>query len=279
MSMMDRDPFSAGRTFTLRVPVTARERLAESGMADCVRPHRQADALHIVRRPPGRSRRTHIRTQSEEDSMPVFRSGKGLAPAWCELEYFDIVELSPGDSHTFERLGKKEKLIVAKGECTVSYGGETVSAPRGANLDLTAPDGAFKVTDVAAGTMIVRMCGRWGDEVGGSGVFGSKHSDNPVEQGDPTDYAKHTDLDNHYHDCDEYWIIAEGRGVAVTEGKHYEVGPGDCVATGMGHHHDIAEIYEPILGVWFETTLEGRNRLGHLWNHKHGTAEPQADRV
>ena len=43
--------------------------------------------------------------------MPVFKSGRGLAPAWCELEFFDIVRLVPGQSHSFARVGKKEKLL------------------------------------------------------------------------------------------------------------------------------------------------------------------------
>ncbi|KKL91983.1 hypothetical protein LCGC14_1889220, partial [marine sediment metagenome] len=35
--------------------------------------------------------------------MPVFKSGRGLAPAWCELECFDIVSLSPGQTHAYGR--------------------------------------------------------------------------------------------------------------------------------------------------------------------------------
>jgi len=41
--------------------------------------------------------------------MPVFKSGKGLAPKWRELEYFEIVELPAGGAHTFERMGRKER--------------------------------------------------------------------------------------------------------------------------------------------------------------------------
>lgn len=72
---------------------------------------------------------------------------------------------------------------------------------------------------------------------------------------------------------------ARGRGTAVSEGKHYAVGPGDCVATGMGHHHGFPLVAEPVRAVCFETALEGRKRRGHLWNHTHGPAEPRADRV
>lgn len=210
--------------------------------------------------------------------MPVFRSGAGQAPAWCEMRSFDIVTLQPGESHRYEREGAKEKLIVGRGACRVRVGPETHDAAEGANLDLTG-DGAFAVGDVTAPTTLIRMCGDWGEELGGSGLFGGRESDDPTDAGDPVSYPKKTNFDAHFHDCDEYWIVFEGRGVAVSEGKHYEVGPGDCVATGMGHHHDLPIVFEPIRAVFFETTLEGQKRRGHLWDHTHGPAEPKTDRV
>lgn len=210
--------------------------------------------------------------------MPVFKSGKGLAPSWCEMEYFDITKLAPGETKVFERVGEKEKLIVAGGKCRIAFGGQVVDAEPNANIDLT-PGARFEVTDVSEAATLVRMCGRWGDEVGGSGIFWLDTVEDPEERGDPTDYAKNHGLDNHFHDCDEYWIFYEGRGVAVTEGKFFEIGPGDCVVTGMGYHHDMAEVIEPTKGVFFETTMEGPKRPGHLWEHTHGPAEPKPERV
>lgn len=108
--------------------------------------------------------------------MPVFQSKFGQAPAWCELEYFEILSLNPDDSNELLWRGRKEKIF-------------------------------------------------------------------------------------------------------VSEGRHYPVGPGDCVATGMGHHHDFVRVEEPIRGVYFKTTLEEKKRLGHLWNHTHGPAEPRWERA
>jgi len=209
--------------------------------------------------------------------MPVFKSGKGLAPQWCEMEYFEIVPLAAGDAHRFQRTGKKEKLIVSDGHCRIAFAGCTVDAREKTNLDLVGPEGQFEVIEVLSDSVLVRMCGRWGDECGGSGLFAAKEGWD--DKGDPVDYPKETGFDNHYHDCDEYWIIISGRGLVVSEGKSYEVGPGDCLATGMGHHHDFPQVYEPIKAVYFETTMEGRKRRGHLWEHTHGPAEPQTDRV
>jgi mannose-6-phosphate isomerase-like protein (cupin superfamily) len=211
--------------------------------------------------------------------MPVFQAGPNQAPEWCELERFDLVELKVGQTHVFPRAGHREKLIVCRGRCRLAYDLQEIDAREGANVDLVAPFARFEVLVVHAPTTLIRMAGRWGAETGGSGIFGGTEVDDPRDGGDSVDYEKRTPFDNHYHDCDEYWIIFEGRGIAVSEGKPYEVGVGDCVATGMGHHHDLSRVYEPLRGAYFETTLEGQRRLGHLWEHTHGEAQPKAARV
>lgn len=213
--------------------------------------------------------------------MPVFQAGPNQAPEWCELEQFDIVRLTPGQTHVFPRLGHREKLVVGKGRCRASIGPEEVNAAEGAILEVgpDVPYAQLKVVLCLDEVTVVRMAGHWGEETGGCGLFGGAEVEEPSDPGDPADYEKRTAFDSHWHDCDEYWIILEGRGVAVSEGKRYQVGPGDCVATGMGHHHDMPLISEPIKAVYFETTLEGQKRLGHLWSHTHGEAQPKADRV
>ena len=109
----------------------------------------------------------------------------------------------------------------------------------------------------------------------GSASSACREVDDPHDRGDPVSYPKATAFDAHYHDCDEYWIIFEGEGVAVSEGIAYDVAPGDCIATGMGHHHDFPQASETVRAVFFETTLKGDKRRGHLWNHTHGPAQPQ----
>lgn len=211
--------------------------------------------------------------------MPVYKSGRGLAPKWCDLEFFDIVRLAPGQTHAFARVGKKEKLLIGGGRCKVSFEGKSVDAGEGANLDLTQAASQFVVGDVTAPTVLIRMSGRWGEEVGGSGLFGVANTDKPSDGGDKVTYKKTTCFDNHFHDCDEYWIVYEGTGVAVSEGKTFNVGPGDCIATGMGQHHDFPIATTPVKAVYFETTMEGAKRGGHLWEHKNGPAKPVKERV
>lgn len=211
--------------------------------------------------------------------MPVFTSGKGQAPAWCQMQYFDIVELQPGQQHSYERQGKKEKLIVGRGRCRIALPDRVVEGAEKAQIDLGGEVGSFAVDQVSEPTVLIRMCGDWGEEVGGAGIFAGITSEQPSDTGDAVPYPKFTNFDSHFHDCDEYWILFEGRGLAYSEGRPYLVGPGDCVATGMGHHHDLARVDAPIRAVFFETTMEGQKRRGHLWDHTHGRAEARAERV
>jgi mannose-6-phosphate isomerase-like protein (cupin superfamily) len=211
--------------------------------------------------------------------MPIVKSGNCQMPAWCELEFFEIVQLEPGTAHRFERCGQREKLILADGRCTVCYENQKMPVGKGANLDLSNPHDRFEISDVSQKAIVVRMCGRWKLETGGSGLFSVSNSLKPMDDGDPCSYPKTTNFDRHYHDCDEYWILVEGEGLAVSEDKFYQLRTGDCLVTGMGHHHDFPEVYEPVSAIYFETTLEGRKRLGHLWNHRDGCAEPKADRI
>ncbi len=211
--------------------------------------------------------------------MPVFTSGEGQAPAWCEMQYFDIVEILPGQQHTYERQGKKEKLIVGRGRCRVALAGREVLAEEKAQLDLGEGESPFVVGQVEERTVLIRMCGDWGEEVGGAGIFTGAPSEKPQDNGDRTEYPKFTNFDNHFHDCDEYWILFEGSGLAYSEGVLYLVGPGDCVATARGDHHDLPRVDAPIRAIYFETTMEGQKRRGHLWDHTHGKAQPRLERV
>ncbi|MFD9670192.1 cupin domain-containing protein [Rhodococcus sp. NPDC059968] len=71
-------------------------------------------------------------------------------------------------------------------------------------------------------------------------------------------------FDNHFHDCDEYWLIYKGRAVIATEGNTYEVGPGDVVYTRAGEEHDVIEVSEDLEAFFLEDRLVGEGRVGHL---------------
>ncbi|HEY0793901.1 MAG TPA: hypothetical protein VGD78_22755 [Chthoniobacterales bacterium] len=209
--------------------------------------------------------------------MPIIESGR--APQWCELEHFAIVRLKPGEDRLFERLGLKEKLVVGQGKCTITAADKATSALEGSNIDLIEGNGCFRAFDVQEEAVLIWLAGRWGDKLGGSGLFTVQNSADPKDSGDTAPYPKQTNFDRHYHDCDEYWIIFAGSALVVSEDRFYPLKAGQCLATGMGHHHDFPEVLEPVSAVYFETTLEGQQRVGHLWNHTHGQAQPRIDRV
>jgi mannose-6-phosphate isomerase-like protein (cupin superfamily) len=195
-------------------------------------------------------------------------------PAWCELRGYTISFLPPGGVTRLDATPESRDVVIV-GRGAVRAGerwlgeGETLE-PDAYPCDLVAGD---------MGATVIRMWGRWGNDTGGLGLFGVREVDDPRDGGDPVDYPKRTTFDAHFHDCDEYWIIFEGHGIAVSEGVSYEVGRGDCIATGMGHHHDFPEAREPVRAVFFETTMEGAKRRGHLWEHTHGPAHPKPERT
>jgi mannose-6-phosphate isomerase-like protein (cupin superfamily) len=199
-------------------------------------------------------------------------------PTWCELEAFEIVNLAPGESRDCPRLSAKERVIATNGSLQVVAGSRSQVLREGQFLDLAAEPG-WRLRGTWRPSQAVVLRGRWGDELGGCGLFTGRAHGPTLVEGDPVDYPKNTGFDSHYHDCDEYWLFLEGKGTAVVGKRFMAVGPGDCLAIGMGHHHDLPVVESPVKAVYFETTLEGQKRTGHLWNHTHGAAEPRPERV
>lgn len=71
-------------------------------------------------------------------------------------------------------------------------------------------------------------------------------------------------FDNHYHDCNEYWLIFKGKAKVKSEGVEYLVKPGDIVCTKAGDEHDVIEVYEDLQAFWFEDETPPGGRVGHL---------------
>lgn len=68
----------------------------------------------------------------------------------------------------------------------------------------------------------------------------------------------------HFHDCDEYVFMLEGRMTMRSEGVVYALEPRDVLVTRMGDEHEILEILEDTVYFWMETALRGKKRPGHL---------------
>jgi len=169
--------------------------------------------------------------------------------------------------------------VVVAGSCTLIEGGVGTRMQRGDHRMIDRENFPYQVRSSSEPTTIVRVNGHWGEFTGLCGVFEMRNSESPRNDGDPVPYPRGTCFDNHFHDCDEYWIVVDGRCVAISEDRLFLLGPGDCLATGMGHHHDIPVVIEPVLAVYFEGTMEGKKRTGHLWEHRDGSADPAPYRV
>ena len=210
--------------------------------------------------------------------MPIFKENQPIVSPWSELTFFAFEYLKEGEERILTWRGPKERYVAVEGTVGVFINGEKHILERGGYFDPPAGSSCV-LTAVNECGGICRCCGDWGLELGGTGLFCVEKSDSPVNAGDPVFYERNASFDNHYHDCDEYWIIYEGGGVAYSEGKPFEVGAGDCVATGRGWHHDFPEAHKPVNAVYFETTLTGQMRLGHLWEHTHGKPLPDPERI
>jgi mannose-6-phosphate isomerase-like protein (cupin superfamily) len=209
--------------------------------------------------------------------MTKFRT-ESTPPAWCELEHFEIIDLKRDETVERAPSARKERLIGTAGTTQLRQNGRSVLIKEAQFYDIDPANGPWTLLG-ATDAGVVRLCGRWGDEMAGCGIFRVRPTTETEAKGDPVNYRKNTSIDSHYHDCDEYWIVLSGDGEAVVGGRHERLAPGDCLCIGMGHHHDFPWTDNEVKAVFFETTLQGEKRIGHLWNHTHGRAVPQEERV
>jgi mannose-6-phosphate isomerase-like protein (cupin superfamily) len=210
--------------------------------------------------------------------MTVVRADQPL-PGWCALRAFEIVTLSRDAPVERTPQAPRERLIGTSGTTQFRQAGRSLLLKEFQFIDIDPTLGPWTMLGTTDTAGFVRLCGVWGDDLGGCGIFRVRPVDQPETKGDPVTYRKNTAVDRHYHDCDEYWIMLEGNGQVVVDDRHATVTTGDCLCIGMGHPHDFAFTETEVRAVFFETTLEGRMRTGHLWNHTHGPAEPVAGRV
>lgn len=69
--------------------------------------------------------------------------------------------------------------------------------------------------------------------------------------------------DFHFHDCDEWWILADGVARVFSEGGELQIGPGDMVFTPAGESHKV-EAITLIKIIWLEGPLKGQKRKGRF---------------
>lgn len=190
-------------------------------------------------------------------------------PAWSDVKSFSWYDLAPGREQAFAVRQRRARLLVTSGGCQVRQGPRSQVLREG-QFVLLEPGEAALVASAAAQAVILE--GDWGEELGGCGIFRAENVAAPSDKGDPVAYEKRTNIDAHYHDCQEFWLLLEGAATAVVDGQHIDMRPGDCLPIPMGAVHDMPDASQPVKAVYFETTLRRQKRTGHLWQHTHGPA-------
>ena len=74
----------------------------------------------------------------------------------------------------------------------------------------------------------------------------------------------------HYHDCDEFVFMIEGKCLMRSEGIIYALESGDVLVTRMGDEHELLEILEDTTYFWACTELKGEKRAGHQHRPEEG---------
>jgi mannose-6-phosphate isomerase-like protein (cupin superfamily) len=86
-------------------------------------------------------------------------------------------------------------------------------------------------------------------------------------------------FDRHYHDCDEYWLIAGGGALVEVEPEQVAVRPGDMLCIERGRAHTVVELYAPLEAFWVEGPVAPGGQVGSLHRSEedaHGREVPLA---
>lgn len=199
--------------------------------------------------------------------MPVYNRDTLTERAdWVAFDDFEYLYLDPrGDAAPIDVFvpasGSRQAVLVLGGSVLarselglqkLERTGWIHVPPSGVHLDST---GATAHGDQV---QILRMSGSW-EGTPHIGVFWA---------------WPETPLEVHYHDFDEYWFIVSGHTEGETDGRAWQLEPGDLIATARGYEHGMPNVAEHIMGVAFEPALAPNQRKGHLHRHEHGAPVP-----
>lgn len=70
--------------------------------------------------------------------------------------------------------------------------------------------------------------------------------------------------DYHHHECDEVYICASGRMIALVGGVDYDMHPGDIITIPAGVDHRVRYAHGDSVLAFFYGRLDGLRRYGHL---------------
>lgn len=71
-------------------------------------------------------------------------------------------------------------------------------------------------------------------------------------------------FDRHYHDFEEFWLVAAGHGIITVGGADHGVGPGDIIRTPPYVEHDIIAVTDELRVFWLSGPLPPGSAGAHL---------------
>ena len=174
--------------------------------------------------------------------MAIFRSHE-LAPGWCELERFEVVDLDFSQSVQHRRSTPKERVIGSLGATQLIHPGGSILIREGQFFDtelLGAPDYALKGCTPKA--QAVRLSGHWGGDISGCGIFRVENLISPSDGGDPVPYPKRTRIDSALSRLRRILDPARRPGDGRRRrNPHAHERRAIASRIGMGHHHDMPD--------------------------------------
>ena len=212
--------------------------------------------------------------------MPIFRTELDNVPAWSELRHYEAHELHPEASVSVRRTHECENIVATYGTGQVVIGGQSLVLAEGQFVAVPAGVRDYTLRGTWRPASFMRLCGLWGSEVGGCGVFRANPGEGPKNVGDPVDYPKISGVDRHYHDYDavpgscwtvQRWYTSIRRVCRDTQRLcRHRCGPSP--------RHCLRARDVPRRGT-SKALCADKKRIGHLWNYKHGAAVPDPERA
>ena len=126
--------------------------------------------------------------------MPIFRSGEGNAPGWCEMEDFEFVELAPDAPRRIARRKEKEVFLVCRGRVNLTAGASDCTFTPGGWIHLQGErQDPINLRALYTEALVFRALGRW-SSVTSAGLF-DVWTTTPPDFDTPYDYEKTTRFD------------------------------------------------------------------------------------
>lgn len=91
--------------------------------------------------------------------MPLIKYNSKIFQPWCEVKYYSIIKLQPGENITLDTAYPKELIFICKGTCEISFCTESLILEKGDSYKVTYENLVIKNADktLAETSVILRL--------------------------------------------------------------------------------------------------------------------------